>query len=117
MAETRTVVSAQVDRLIHEPARLAILTNLFVVDSANATYLLQQTGLTWGNLGSHLGKLEEAGYVQVTKGYRGKKPETTIKLTAVGRTALLEYRDRLLNALAPIEGGSIGPSPRPSRAG
>ena len=60
------------------PARLAIMTNLFVVDSANATYLLRQTNLTWGNLGSHLGKLEEAGYVSVLKGYNGKKPETTI---------------------------------------
>ena len=108
MADSRTVVSAQVDRLIHEPARLAILTNLFVVDSANATYLLRQTGLTWGNLGSHLGKLEEAGYVEVTKGYRGKKPETTIELTAAGRAALLEYRDRLLNALAPIEEAAPG---------
>jgi DNA-binding MarR family transcriptional regulator len=106
MVDSRTVVSAQVDRLIHEPARLAILTNLFVVDSANATYLLSQTGLTWGNLGSHLAKLEEAGYVEVTKGYRGKKPETTIVLTAAGRAALLEYRDRLLNALAPIEEGA-----------
>lgn len=109
MADSQTVVSAQVDRLIHEPARLAILTNLFVVDSANATYLLQQTGLTWGNLGSHLGKLEEAGYVEVTKGYRGKKPETTIEITAEGRAALLDYRDRLLNALAPIEEGSADP--------
>jgi len=103
MADPLTIVSAQVDRLIHEPARLAILTNLFVVDGANATYLLQQTGLTWGNLGSHLGKLEEAGYVEVTKGYRGKKPETTVELTPAGRTALLTYRDRLLSALAPID--------------
>ena len=96
------VVSAAVDRLIHEPARLAIMTNLFVVESANATYLLQQTGLTWGNLGSHLAKLEDAGYVQVSKGYRGRKPETTVRLTASGREALLEYRERLLTALAPI---------------
>ena len=106
MADLQSIVSAQVDRLIHEPARLAILTNLFVVESANATYLLQQTGLTWGNLGSHLGKLEDAGYVELTKGYRGKKPETTIELTAAGREALLQYRDRLISALAPIEESS-----------
>ena len=106
MADTQAVVAARVDRLIHEPARLAIMTNLFVVDNANATYLLSQTGLTWGNLGSHLGKLEEAGYVKVTKGYRGKKPETTIELTAAGRAALIEYRDRLLGALAPIDEAS-----------
>ena len=96
------VVTASVDRLVHEPARLAIMTNLFVVESANATYLLQQTGLTWGNLGSHLGKLEEAGYVEVSKGYQGRKPETTVRLTETGRSALLEYRERLLTALAPM---------------
>ncbi len=104
MAErsSETTVSATVDRLIHEPARLAIMTNLFVVESANATYVLQQTQLTWGNLGSHLAKLEEAGYIDIVKGYKGKKPETTISLTARGRAALIDYRDRLLTALAPI---------------
>ena len=91
-----------VDRLIHEPARLAIMTNLFVVESANATYLLQQTGLTWGNLGSHLTKLEEGGYVDVVKGYKGKQPQTTISLTSAGRTALVQYREDLLAALAPL---------------
>lgn len=97
-----TTVSARVDRLIHEPARLAIMTNLFVVANANATYLLQQTGLTWGNLGSHLSKLEEAGYVDVRKGYQAKRPETTVSLTPRGRAALVEYRDRLLATLAPV---------------
>jgi DNA-binding MarR family transcriptional regulator len=92
-----------VDRLVHEPARLAIMTNLFVVESANATYLLQQTGLTWGNLGSHLTKLEEAGYVDVVKGYKGKQPQTTISLTPHGREALVEYRRQVLAALAPLD--------------
>lgn len=92
----------EVDRLVHEPARLAIMTNLYVVESANATYLLQQTGLTWGNLGSHLAKLEEAGYVHVVKGYRGRQPQTTISLTPAGRTALVGYRKNLLAALAPV---------------
>jgi DNA-binding transcriptional ArsR family regulator len=103
MAEGATVAT-EVDRVIHEPARLAIMTNLVVVEGANATYLLQQTGLTWGNLGSHLAKLEHAGYVTITKGFRGKKPETTVALTAMGREALLTYRDRLLTALAPVAG-------------
>ena len=97
-------VATNVDRLIHEPARLAIMTNLFVVESANATYLLQQTGLTWGNLGSHLVRLEEAGYIEVSKGYQGRRPETTVALTDVGRAALLRYRERLLTALAPVAG-------------
>ncbi len=96
------VASPAVDRLVHEPARLAIMTNLFVVDSANATYLQQQTGLTWGNLGSHLTRLEEAGYATVSKGFRGRQPETTISLTAKGRAALVEYRQRLLAALSGI---------------
>ncbi len=93
-----------VDRLIHEPARLAIMTNLFVVESANATYLLRQTGLTWGNLGSHLAKLEEAGYVTITKGFKGKQPQTTVALTLQGRTALVGYREQLLATLAPVVG-------------
>lgn len=93
---------ATVDRLIHEPARLSIMTNLYVVESANATYLLRQTGLTWGNLGSHLAKLEDAGYVDVVKGYKGKQPQTTISLTPEGRTALIQYREDLLAALEPV---------------
>ena len=100
--EKHTTVSTTVDRLIHEPARLTILTNLFVVESANATYLLQQTGLTWGNRGSHLVTLEEAEYIDVVKGYNGRKPETTVSLTKKGKTALLEYRAQLLTALAPL---------------
>lgn len=101
-SDGEVVVSTRVDRLIHEPARLAIMTNLYVVESANATYLLQQTGLTWGNLGSHLTKLEDAGYVEVVKGYQGKRPETTVSLTDRGRRALVDYRERLMSALEPI---------------
>ena len=102
MATDEVGVSAGVDRLIHEPARLSIMTNLFVVESANATYLLQQTGLTWGNLGSHLGKLEAAGYLSIAKSFRGKQPQTTIALTPAGREALLAYRKQLLAALDPV---------------
>jgi len=88
-----------VDRLIHEPARLSIMANLFVVESANATYLLQQTGLTWGNLGSHLTRLETAGYVAIEKGYRGRKPHTMVALTDEGRTAFRRYRAAMREAL------------------
>ncbi|MFQ5382338.1 MAG: transcriptional regulator [Dehalococcoidia bacterium] len=93
---------AEIDRLIHEPARLSIMTNLAVVESANATWLLQQTGLTWGNLGSHLTKLADAGYISVTKRFKRKQPETTLALTAEGRDALLRYREQLLAALTPV---------------
>lgn len=88
-----------VDRLVHEPARLAILTNLYIVDDADATWLLQQTGLTWGNLASHVAKLEEAGYLTVSKSFRGKKPLTRLALTDAGRAALLAYRAQMLAAL------------------
>jgi DNA-binding MarR family transcriptional regulator len=107
MPEERMSVTADVDRLIHEPARLSIMTNLYIVESANATYLLRQTGLTWGNLGSHLGKLEDAGYVTVAKGFNGRKPETTISLTEVGRAALLDYRERIIHALAPVADNAV----------
>jgi DNA-binding MarR family transcriptional regulator len=100
-----------IDRLVHEPARLSILTNLFVVENANATYLLQQTGLTWGNLGSHLARLEDAGYVEVSKAFKGRQPQTTISMTAAGRAALLAYRATLLAALGEIGGGSGAPPP------
>jgi len=91
------------DRLVHEPARLAIMTNLYVVASADATWLLQQTGLTWGNLASHLAKLEDAGYVEVRKGFKGRKPHTDISLTERGRAALLDYRAQMIRALDAID--------------
>ena len=52
-----------IDKLIHEPARLAVMALLYVVDSADFTFIINQTGLTWGNLSAHLSKLEEAGYL------------------------------------------------------
>jgi DNA-binding MarR family transcriptional regulator len=98
------VVTVNLDRMVHEPARLSILTNLFIVEDANATFLLRQTGLTWGNLGSHLARLEAVGYVDITKGYEGKQPQTTISITPRGRAALLDYRAQLIAALDPIAG-------------
>ncbi len=90
------------DRLIHEPARLTIMANLSVVESADATWLVQQTDLTWGNLSSHLVKLRDAGYVTVVKGYAGNKPQTTLALSDKGRAAFREYRERLTRALADL---------------
>jgi DNA-binding transcriptional ArsR family regulator len=82
---------ADLDRLIHEPARLAVMSLLYVVESADFTFLMNQTGLTWGNLSTHLSKLEEAGYLEVEKSFKGKRPNTTLKLTTRGRTAFCEY--------------------------
>ena len=76
---------AEVDRLVHEPARLMILMVLYTVESADFTFVLNVTELTDGNLSSHLSKLEAAGYVEIEKGYAGKKPRTRLRLTAEGR--------------------------------
>lgn len=86
---------AGVDRLIHEPARLMIVTILFTAEQVDFLYLLRETGLTKGNLSAHLARLEEAGYVSIEKGYRGKIPQTLCRLTDAGRTAFDNYRKQL----------------------
>lgn len=84
-----------VDRLIHEPARLMIVTILYASAGADFLYLLRETGLTKGNLSAHLGKLEEAGYVKIEKIFRGKIPQTLLNLTPEGRAAFENYREQL----------------------
>jgi DNA-binding transcriptional ArsR family regulator len=76
---------AELDRLIHEPARLAVLSALSACASADFLFLQRLTGLTKGNLSSHLGKLEDAGLVRVEKDFVGKTPRTRVSLTADGR--------------------------------
>jgi DNA-binding transcriptional ArsR family regulator len=85
----------EIDKMIHEPARLQIMTQLFVVEEADFIFLMTQTGLTWGNLSSHMTKLEEAGYVKVKKEFQGKKPRTILKMTEDGRSAFQAYREML----------------------
>ncbi len=80
-----------IDRIIHEPARLMIMAHLYVIESADFLFLMRQTGLTWGNLSSHLSKLENANYVEVKKEFRGKKPHTMLRLTDKGRDAFKKY--------------------------
>ena len=87
--------SFEIDRAIHEPARLLITAHLYVVDSADYVFLMQNTGLTWGNLSSHLSKLEAAGYIEITKEFVEKKPHTMVKLTMEGRTAFDAYRRQM----------------------
>ncbi|MDP7062792.1 MAG: transcriptional regulator [Planctomycetota bacterium] len=92
------------DPLIHAPARLAIMTRLFVIESADATWLLAETGLTWGNLSSHMTKLEQVGYVEVIKGFVDNKPKTLLRLTDRGRQAFLDYRQQIQDMLhMPLE--------------
>jgi DNA-binding transcriptional ArsR family regulator len=90
---------ANIDRLIHEPARLMILAHLYVVESADFLFLVRQTGLTWGNLSSHMSKLEAAGYIKIEKEFIGKKPHTMLRLTGEGRAAFREYRQRMKQVL------------------
>lgn len=85
----------ELDRLIHEPARLLIMTILSTVASADFLYLQRETGLTKGNLSAHLAKLEEAGYVNIEKTFKGKLPLTVCKLTPPGRKAFTQYRQQL----------------------
>ena len=92
----------EVDRIIHEPARYLIMAYLYVVESADFLFLLRQTGLTKGNLSSHLGKLETAGYVDIKKKFSGKIPQTLLKLTKDGRTAFDAYRADMKKALADL---------------
>ena len=85
----------ELDRLIHEPARLLIVTILSSVASADFLYLQRETGLTKGNLSAHLSKLEEAGYIQIEKTFKGKFPLTICRLTSTGQKALKLYRQQL----------------------
>jgi len=88
-----------IDQIIHAPARLRILMMLYVVESLDYVFLKNQSGLSWGNLATHLGKLENAGYINVIKGYQGKKPQSQIQLTTNGRKAFRSYKNTLQQIL------------------
>ena len=90
---------AGIDRVVHEPARLMVLSYLDAVKSADFTFLMRLTELTWGNLSSHLSKLEEAGYIATQKEFVQKKPRTMIQMTAEGRAALQSYREVMRRVL------------------
>lgn len=82
---------ATIDRMIHEPARLMIMTVLYAVDEADFLYLQRECRLTQGNLSSHLARLEEADYVEIEKTFKGKYPLTICSLTKRGRHAFDQY--------------------------
>jgi DNA-binding MarR family transcriptional regulator len=89
----------EIDRVIHEPGRLMIAALLYAVERSDFLYLQHETGMNKGTLSSHISRLEEAGYVEVTKTYRGKIPQTLLRLTPDGRKAFEEYRRKLKEAL------------------
>jgi DNA-binding transcriptional ArsR family regulator len=86
---------ASLNRLIHEPARLAILTALSACDEADFVFLLNLTGLTKGNLSSHIAKLEGGGLIEIRKTFEGRQPVTYVRLTTEGREGVEQYWDRM----------------------
>ena len=93
-----------IDTLIHEPARLNIMAQLYVLESADFLFLMRQTGLTFGNLSSHISKLETAGYVNVKKEFLGKKPHTMLRLSEKGRVAFHKYVRKMKRVFGDLSG-------------
>ena len=93
------------DLVIHEPARLLVMALLAGVREADFLWVLRESALTKGNLSTHLAKLEEAGYVEVEKTYRGKIPLTVLRLTRQGKTAFERYKKTLNGVLAKTHNG------------
>jgi len=95
---------SDIDPLIHAPTRLKIMAYLSIVESADFTFLMRQTGLTRGNLSVNLRKLEDAGYVSITKEFVDRIPRTLIRLTSNGREAIQTYRENMQNVLNDLLG-------------
>ena len=93
-----------VNSLIHEPARYNIMALLFVVDRAEFLFVQNQTGMTPGNLSSHLAKLEEAGYVEIQKEFVKKMPKTYLRMTEKGRDAFEEYYNKMKEVFSKTPG-------------
>ena len=91
------------DRMVHEPARLAILTVLSAADEVEFLFLLRVTGLSKGNLSAQAQKLEAAGYVKTNKAFRRRVPVTSFRITAAGKKALLSYHEQMRSFLPTIE--------------
>jgi len=89
----------EVDRLVHDPVRYALLAMLHVVSRADFTFLLRQLKVSRGNLSSHMSKLEEAGYVSIDKAFVDNRPRTTYTVTAAGRKAFADYRQSMMQAI------------------
>jgi DNA-binding MarR family transcriptional regulator len=90
------------DPVVHAPARLAILGILYVVEIADFVFLMRRTGLTRGNLSTHLSKLEAAGYITIEKKFVERIPRTLLRLTRKGRDALRKYRRQMSQALGEL---------------
>ena len=97
------LLTSEIDKIVHEPARLLILSMLYVIDSADFVFLHGQSGLTRGNFSTHMSKLEGEQYVEVNKKFIDKKPTTIYRITDAGRSALQNYRETMKRILAEFE--------------
>lgn len=95
---------ATLNKLVHEPGRLAILTVLSACEEADFTFLLNITGLTKGNLSSHLTKLEQGGLVLIRKAFEGRQPVTYVRLTPEGKEGVTQYWDRMEKVRKEVKG-------------
>lgn len=95
-------VIIEIDKMLHEPARLKIMAKIYVLDNADFLFLKQQTGLSSGNLSAHLIKLEKAGYVSIKKKFQGRRPHTTLKITKKGRDAFSSYKKKIIKVFEEI---------------
>jgi DNA-binding MarR family transcriptional regulator len=89
----------EIDQVVHTPARLMTVMLLSQHSSLDFIQLMNYTALTWGNLSTHLSKLEEAGYVMITKTFKGRRPNTLISLTNTGRQAYMQWGNSIIKAL------------------
>jgi len=96
----------EIDKIIHEPARMKIMANLYFVKGMDAIFLLRQTGLTWGNLATHTKKLEAAGYIKVEKEFIKRKPHTMFKITTDGKEAFETYTEKMKDIFRDLPGKS-----------
>ena len=97
--QNKTNAHNKIDKLIHEPARLLIVSYLSLLESADYIFLKAETGLSWGNLSVHMSKLESAGYVSIEKKFIRKKPHTIASLTDIGIKAFNDYRKNIKKLL------------------
>lgn len=85
----------ELNPLLHSELRLAVMSILIGIESADFVFLRKQTGATAGNLSVQIDKLQRAGYIEVEKSFRGKMPCTVCRMTDTGREAFAEYVDAL----------------------
>jgi DNA-binding MarR family transcriptional regulator len=93
---------AEINKIIHQPARLKVMAALFAIESdaeADFAFLRDHLKLTEGNLGAHLGKLESAGYLSVRKVFVRRKPKTFLRLSRTGRRAFEDYIEALRSVI------------------